>query len=214
VLIKRLHERLARIGSKGAERRVSSSPERAPLESRDAITRFLFVADPPEPVDLCFVLGCPTPTNMEPAIALHARGWAPVIMISGHGPSPQAEPEAIRFRDYALARGVPEAAIMLETEAANTRENFTLSAPIIEREIGWERIRRIALVSKPYHARRALMTARRHWPAHLSFIMQPSQRPDDLPAETWWRTEGGRAHVLRELIAIGTYARNGDIGGF
>ncbi len=52
---------------------------------------------------------------MDPAIALHARGLAPVIMVSGHGPAPQPVSEAIQFRDYALARGVPGAVIMLET---------------------------------------------------------------------------------------------------
>lgn len=183
-------------------------------ESRDAITRFLFVEHPPQPVDLCFVLGNPTPTSMDPAIALHARGWAPRIMISGHGPQQQPEPEAIQFRNYAMAHGVPEAAMILETEATNTMENFTFSAPIIAREIGWDRIRDVALVCKPFHARRALMTARQHWPAHLRLIVQPGQRPDEQPASTWWETEGGRAYVLRELVAIGTYAQKGDIGCF
>lgn len=184
------------------------------LASREAITRFLFVEDPPEPVDLCFVLGCPTPTNMDPAIAMHAGGLAPVIMVSGHGPAQQAVPEAIQFRDYALARGVSAAAILLETEATNTRENFALSVTIIEARIGWSRIRSVALVSKPYHARRVLMTARRHWPAHLRLLMRPSQHPDDIRAEDWWQTEGGRGHVLHELRAIGTYALQDDIGGF
>ncbi len=214
MLIRRLRARFTRSTSTGRGPGVSTLPEPGVPESRGAITQFLFVKHPSEPVDLCFVLGCPTPTNMDPAIALHARGWAPVIMISGHGPAPQAVAEATRFRDYAVARGVPETAIMMETEATNTRENFTFSAPIIEREIGWERIRNVALVSKPYHARRALMTARRYWPGHLRYIMQPSQHPDDPPAETWWQTEGGRTHVLRELIAIGTYAQKGDIGDF
>ena len=214
MLIRHLRARLSRRRSINIEPGASTLPNSNASESRSAITQFLFVEHPPESVDLCFVLGCPTPTNMDPAIALHARGWAPLIMISGHGPAPQAVPEAIQFRDYALARGVPEASIKIETEATNTRENFTFSAPIIEREIGWERIRSVALVSKPHHARRALMTARRHWPAHLRFTMQPSWEPDDPPAGTWWQTEGGRAHVLRELIAIGTYAQKGDIGDF
>lgn len=189
-------------------------PDATAEESRDAITRFLFVEHPPQPVDLCFVLGCPTPTNMDPAINLHARGWAPLIMISGHGPSQQAEPEAVKFCNYGMARGVPKAAMILETEATNTMENFTFSAPIIAREIGWDRIRNVAIVCKPFHARRALMTARQHWPAHLRYIVQPSQRPDDPPASTWWQTESGRAFVLRELVAIGTYAQKGDIGCF
>lgn len=214
MLIKHLRASLKRLWPTQSSQLSPPSVDPAGLESRSAITQFLFVEDPPEPVDLCFVLGCPTPTNMDKAIELYARGLAPVIMISGHGPAPQSVPEAVQFRDYALARGVPEAAILLETESTNTRENFVLSGPIIEAQIGWNRIRRVALVSKPYHARRALMTARCHWPAHLRLVMQPSQRHDDLPAETWWQTEAGRAHVMRELIAIGTYAQQGDIGGF
>lgn len=214
VLIRHLRARVARIWPTDSSQLPPHPRNPNCLESRAAITQFLFVEDPPEPVDLCFVLGCPTPTNMDTAIALHARGLAPVIMISGHGPAPQPVSEAIQFRDYALARGVPGAAIMLETESTNTRENFAFSAPIIDKQIGWDRIRSVALVTKPYHARRALMTARHHWPAHLRLVMQPSQRPDDLPATTWWQTEGGRAHVMRELIAIGTYAQQGDIGDF
>jgi hypothetical protein len=212
-MIKRLRAQVARMWlSKTSHCTPASDPDC--LASRAAITRFLFVEDPPEPVDLCFVLGCPTPTNMDMAIALHERGLAPIIMISGHGPAPQPVAEAVQFRDYAIARGVPEAAIMLETESTNTRENFAFSAPIIEQQIGWARIRSIALVTKPYHARRAIMTARRYWPEHLRLVMQPSQQPDDVPAATWWQTESGRAFVMRELVAIGTYAQKGDIGGF
>lgn len=190
----------------------SSIAEQDRLESRDAITKFLFIEHPPEPVDLCFVLGCPTPTNMDPAIELHAQGNTPKIMISGHGPSPQPVSEAVIFRDYAIERGVPESAFLLETAATNTLENFTLSVPIVEQHLGWDRIQTVALVTKPFHARRALMTARKHWPAHVRFILQPSHHPDDPPADTWWQTESGRAFVLRELVAIGTYAQKGDIG--
>lgn len=184
------------------------------LDSRDAITRFLFVADPPAPVDLCFVLGCPTPTNMDPAVALYTRGFAPVIMISGHGPVPGPVAESERFRDYGLARGIPPEAMVLERRATNTKENFVFSAPIIAERFGWARIRRVALVAKPYHMRRAIMTARRHWPAHLHFVAQPSLEADDVQPETWWQTPVGRDYVLRELRAIGAYALQDDLGGF
>lgn len=185
-----------------------------PTASRDAITRFLFVEDTAAPVDLCFVLGCPTPSNMDPAITLHAGGLAPLILISGHGPAPQPVPESVLFRDYAMARGVPEAAMLLETEATNTKENFVFSAALIAGRLGWERIRRVALVAKPYHMRRAIMTARRHWPAHLALIAQPSREADDFLASNWWQTPVGREFVLRELRAIGTYGLQDDIGGF
>ena len=60
--------------------------------------------------------------------------------------------------------------------------------------------------------RRALMTARMQWPAHINYVMRPSNAPDDPPASTWWETESGRLFALAELRAIGTYALAGDIG--
>jgi hypothetical protein len=51
--------------------KTGNAPDTAFLESRSAITSFLFLNDPPAPVDFCFVLGCPTATNMDPAIALY-----------------------------------------------------------------------------------------------------------------------------------------------
>jgi hypothetical protein len=118
------------------------------------------------------------------------------------------------YRDYAIQQGVPAAAIAVEEKATNTLENFTFSARIVEAEIGWSKVRTVAIAAKPFHMRRALMTARANWPAHLRFVMRPSDAPDDPPAATWWQTEAGRGFVLSELRAIGTYALAGQIGGF
>lgn len=189
-------------------------PEHELMASREAITRFLFVEDPPEPADFCFVLGCPTPNNMDPAIALFTSGLVPTIVVSGHGPSPQPVAEAVLFRDYAVARGVPTSAILVEETATNTRENFIFSAPLIAAHFGWKRVRRVALVAKPFHMRRAIMTARACWPSHVRLLARPSCDPDDFLADRWWRTEDGRRFVMTELRNIGQYALKGDIGGF
>jgi DUF218 domain len=184
------------------------------FDSRDAITSFLFLNDPPAPVDFCFVLGCPTSTNMKPAIALYFEGFTRHIVIAGHGPKPQDVPEAEIFRDYAVARGIPADAMVLESTSSNTVENFAFSRPLIEQHFGWDRIRRVAIVAKPYHMRRAVMTARQQWPRHIALFARPSEEPDDPPASTWWQTPAGRGFVLAELRAIGTYGLQGDLGGF
>lgn len=184
------------------------------LESRDAITRFLFPEDKPSPVDLCFVLGCLTPCNMDSAIELYEKGYTQSILISGHGRAPDELPEYEQFWCYALERKVPASAILVECKATNTLENFVFSKPIIEAEFGWQRIRRVALVTKPFHMRRAVMTARAQWPDHVDFIKLPSRDPGDPPAATWWETEAGRTFVLSELRAIGTYGLSGDLSGF
>ena len=184
------------------------------FEAREALTKFLYVKDEPEAVDLCFVLGAPTVSSIQPAVALYLSGLTPKIVISGSGRSPQQQPECELFKAFALQQGVPESAILLETRASNTLENFIFSRPIIAKEIGWANVRSVAIAGKPFHMRRALMTARMHWPAHLRFIMLPSNDPDDVPADSWWQSDTGRKIVLSELSAIGSYALQGHIGGF
>ena len=189
-------------------------PHPSLLDTRAAITEFLFLRDEPGPVDFAFVLGSPTVSSMAPAIDLYRRRLAPKIVISGRGPIPGQVPEAEVYRDHAIECGVPAADIIVETQAANTKENFTFSRPVIEQCFGWDRVRAVAVSAKPFHMRRALMTARRHWPEHIELLMLPSNHPEDAPADSWWQTEHGRSYILAELRAIGTYALAGDIGGF
>jgi DUF218 domain len=190
------------------------------LETRAAITAFLFIKDEPEPVDFAFVLGSPTPSSIEPAIDLYLRGFAPKIVISGAGPGRATfrlrprRSEAEIYKAYAIDRGISEKDIIVETKARNTKENFTFSYSLIQKHFDWTLVRSVSISGKPFHMRRALMTARAHWPAHLKLLMLPSYAPDDPPAETWWQTDWGRRFVLAELRAIGEYGLAGDIGGF
>lgn len=184
------------------------------FETREALTRFLFLKDEPAAVDLCFVLGSPTVSSMQPAIDLYRMGLTPRILISGHGRSPNQEPECETHRAFALQNGVPEAAILLERRASNTLENFAFSRPIVQKEIGWQTVKTVAIVGKPFHMRRALMTARKQWPAHLKFVMRPSTDPIDMPADVWWQSAEGRRYVLAEIRAIGSYALQEHIGGY
>lgn len=184
------------------------------LETRQAITKFLFLADDPAPVDLCFVLGSASISTMVPAVDLFLRGLAPKILISGHGPRAGQKPKCDTYKAYALKQGIPQHAILLERKARNTLENFVLAKAVIEREIGWHALKRVAIAAQPFHMRRALMTARMQWPPHLRYLMLPSSDPNDALAETWWQTRQGRSFVLSELRAIGAYALEGQIGGF
>jgi uncharacterized SAM-binding protein YcdF (DUF218 family) len=202
------------------QRRPASFPNGASadeLASRQAITRFLFVRDEPEPVDFAFVLGSPTLSSVEPAITLYKQGLTPKILISGKGPEhaqADAPAEAQVYRDHALCSGVAADAVLIEDRATNTLENFRFSHAVVERHLGWHNVRAVSISGKPFHMRRALMTARAQWPAHLKIVMLPSSAADDPPADTWWQTPHGRNFVLNELRAIGCYGLQGDLGGF
>ena len=175
------------------------------------MTQFLFLSDTLRAVNLCLVLGCPSKSSMDPAIELFHQKMTPWIIISGKGQKEPPETEARLFFDYGRSRGVPGECMLMEHEAVNTRENFIYSARLIEKRIGWKHVRSAAIVGKPFHMRRALMTARRWWPRDLSLILLPSRSPEDLQPDTWWRTSRGRERIFAEIERIGRYALSGDI---
>lgn len=179
--------------------------------TQQAISEFLFLCDRPAPVDLCVVLGSKYAETMDGAIELWRKGWTPRILITGHGPKEGQVKEADLFLEYTLDQGVQREVILVEREARHTRDNFELSAPIVEAEIGWLNTKRVALIGKPYHMRRALMTARRFWPEHIEYLMLPSNLAQDLKADNWWDSEWGRTRIMDELRRIGEYGAKGDL---
>lgn len=182
------------------------------MQSRKAITRFLFIRDEPRPVDAVLVLGSSAITNMHPAMELYRAGLTQRIVITGHGPTVEAEPEWRAYLAHALEQGVARTSILVEPDARNTRDNFRLCAELIGRELGWEKIGTVAIVSRPFHARRARMTARRFFPAHVELVMLS---PDDgVQAQDWWKSVYGRFRVLDELRRIGEYALKDDLADF
>jgi uncharacterized SAM-binding protein YcdF (DUF218 family)/glycosyltransferase involved in cell wall biosynthesis len=90
--------------------------------------------------------------RISQAIALYQQGVAPRVIISSGFVFATREAELMKA--IAESNGVPGDAIILEERAANTHENVVYTNAILERH-GW---RRIALVSSPYHMRRAIMT--------------------------------------------------------
>ncbi|MGH9807893.1 MAG: YdcF family protein [Terriglobia bacterium] len=179
--------------------------------TRDAITQLLFLRHESAPVDLALVLGSPSISNMDPAIVLYKTGLTQRIVITGRGPVDEGEPEWRVYQRYAVKAEIPGEAIIIEREARSTLENFVLTEVILAREIGWERIRSIAICTKPFHTRRAYMTARRFFPGHVELLMIPPEDPGDIHATDWWQTALGRERVLHELRRIGDYALKGDL---
>lgn len=182
------------------------------FDTRTAISGFLFLREAAQPVDLAFVFGSPSLSSILPAIDLYKSGMAPRILITGANTAVNGAPEWQFYRDHALACGVPSDAILLETEARNTSENAALGAALIAAQPGWQAVQTMAVCAKPFHMRRAVMTLRRHIPAHVRLIAQPPDAAGDLAADSWWQSAKGRQRVLAELGKISEYALRGDLG--
>lgn len=91
--------------------------------------------------------------RLEVAIDQHRRNPSALIVVTG-GQGPQEDvAEADASRDYLLARGVPDAVIVVEDRSTSTEENFAFARLLLDQRLGDGY--RIAFVTNEYHVWRA-----------------------------------------------------------
>jgi uncharacterized SAM-binding protein YcdF (DUF218 family) len=101
--------------------------------------------------------GRPSPVlraRLDHAIQLWQHGMAPRVVFTGGRGDGDTTSEAAVSRRYALRRGVPDSAIVLETVGRTTRESIRGVADLM---VG----RDVILVSDPFHMLRLSILARR-----------------------------------------------------
>ncbi len=115
---------------------------------------------PPPSADIAIVLGArsagpePLPVfreRIEYAIRLYSEGKVRKILFTG---APGDPPQALVARDYAMARGVPEDAMLLETRSRITIENLRYAKELLPNPAD-----AVLIVSDPLHLRRAMRMA-------------------------------------------------------
>jgi uncharacterized SAM-binding protein YcdF (DUF218 family) len=136
------------------------------------------------PADAIVVLGAaqysgrPSPVlqaRLDQALVLYRRGLAPRVILTGGTAPGDHMSEASVGRSYLRRAGVPATAMLMETDGTTTRTSLTAVAAFA----GPLEIRRVILVSDPFHLLRARTIARR-----LGFdaLTSPAHR---LPLRTW-----------------------------
>ena len=122
--------------------------------------------DQARPVSAIVVLGAaqyvgrPSPVlraRLDHAIALFHRKLAPLMIVTGGTGTGDTTSEAAVSRRYALRRGVPDSAIVLENTGRTTRESLQGVAAIMKGQPK----RDVILVSDPFHMLRLSILARR-----------------------------------------------------
>jgi uncharacterized SAM-binding protein YcdF (DUF218 family) len=169
---------------------------------RDAPARLLIVDGPPGPSDAIVVMaGDPDYERTTAAVALmRAEDVATLILTGGEaGPGDSA----VSLRAKALALGIPEARIRLETVSHSTRGAVLAVAPILQ-SIG---ARTVTVVTSPYHQRRATAAARHAWPGIT--VRSRAAAPSAWRPERWWATSSGRRIVVSEYAKLLYYGVRG-----
>jgi uncharacterized SAM-binding protein YcdF (DUF218 family) len=106
-------------------------------------------------------LGRPSPVlkaRLDHALGLWKRQMAPRIVFTGGTGEGDTTSEAAVGRNYALKRGVPDSAILIESHGRTTSESMQAVATLLH-DRG---LQRVILVSDGFHMRRLSIIARRY----------------------------------------------------
>jgi uncharacterized SAM-binding protein YcdF (DUF218 family) len=147
----------------------------------------LTVDSGPVKADVMVVMGGAWLERPQRAAELFKQGEAPKILVSGSGDYESNE-------EFLEKGGVPEAAIMLESQSHTTRENAEFSIPLL-RQMG---AHRVIIVTSWYHSRRALMCFE-HYAPDIKFYSRPSYFAY---SRTQWHPKGISGDIKAEYVKL------------
>jgi uncharacterized SAM-binding protein YcdF (DUF218 family) len=105
--------------------------------------------------------------RVETAVNLYQKGWVKkIIFSSGYV---YLMKEAQVMKNLALAMGVPETDISIEDRGGNTYDSIKYFSKFIQKE----GLKKVIIVSSPYHMKRTQLVAKRHFPSDVSFLLKP-----------------------------------------
>lgn len=164
--------------------------------------RWLVAESPPGPADVAVVLaGDPGYERTRTAVRLWHDGQVSLLIMTGGEPGPGDS--ATSLRDVAIASGVPAGQIRMEQVSRSTREAMVAVRPLLE-QLG---VRRVAVVTSPYHQRRACWAARRAL-GDVEVVNRPAW-PAAWNPEGWWREPWSRRIVWEEYGKLAYYVVRG-----
>lgn len=129
--------------------------------------------------------GGDTSARAAEAISLYTHGWAPLLIFSGAAADKSGPSNAEVMRTQALAAGVPDEAIIIETRSENTSQNAEQTSDILTAR----GIKSIILVTSAYHQRRASLEFARRAPGIE--VRNHPVASDSQWSEWWWLTPTG-----------------------
>jgi hypothetical protein len=163
---------------------------------------YLAEEDPVEPVELIFVFGAKTPLRIQKAVELYQAGFGQRLVLSGRSSfsSSAEQSEAEIYKAYAIQQGVPETAILTETQSITVPDNVRSSLNLFD-ELSIQP-KTILLVNSPYVQRRGWCLFKKYTEDNVRIIRQNCGTAERFSRELWYRTEEGIRVVANEYIKM------------
>ena len=116
-------------------------------------------------------------------------------------------PEAKIMKEKALSLEVPEEAILTEEESNNTTENVLCSMLVLERKFLLQNIKRLIVVSSPFHIQRLSLTLSRYMPKWIEYSYCYDEN-SSVSKNNWENNPESKKRVEYEAKGIIFYAKN------
>ena len=174
------------------------------------ITDYIFLESRPQKADLALVFGTRHSEAIDGVFKLYKAGLVRKVLVSGGQNRVTGENEAKEMSQKLLALGVEKDDLILEDQSTNSLENVVFSRDLIDKILGFAKVKKIIAVVKHYHSRRALMTLKKHFPVSVELI-PVSYDIYGFTEVNWYDSEKGREKVLSEWEKIPKYLTKGDI---
>lgn len=139
------------------------------------------------------VSGGDTAARAREAIELYQEGWAPLIIFSGAASDPESPSNAQVMRSLAIEAGIPPDVISLDEHSLTTKQNANEVASLVAAL----NLKRVILVTSPYHQRRAYIEFRNSLPSDVEIINHPAI-DQTWGRKNWWLTPSGWYLTLTE----------------
>jgi uncharacterized SAM-binding protein YcdF (DUF218 family) len=168
----------------------------------DEPARWLIVEDPPCTADAALVLaGDPDYERTMTGARLLLEGQVRLLIVTGGEPGPGDS--ATSLREVAIRAGVPPERIRMEQVSRSTHGSMEAIHPILEQE----GVRSLAVVTSPYHQRRAVWAARRTLRG-IEIVSRPAD-PAGWSPDGWWKSHRNRRIVFGEYAKLAYYVLRG-----
>ena len=154
---------------------------------------YLSPQDELRPADAIVAVSGDEGQRLKTAVALKQDDWAPLLIFSGAARDPQSPSNAAIMRRAAIGVGVAPEDILVEESSLNTKQNAENTSEII-RARG---MKRIILVTSPYHQRRTSLEFRQALGTSVE-IINYSARDTSWAWSRWWLTPRGWYLTLTE----------------
>lgn len=178
---------------------------------RAQLTRLIFggIQDDGQKGDCIFVFGGKSTSRVLKAAQLFKEKRAPYVLLTGGASRwDLPETEAQWMKEHLLKYNVPEEQILLECEAANTTENVVASMMVLQKKFSLHLVKRILVVSSPYHIRRCHLTLKTYMPSWIEYSLCPDDRPYG-QIYNWWKAKKERERVIKEARSLVKYVNEG-----